>query len=76
MDNIGAFLFTTSKNIMSLGSKLYQLLTTSVNISFINDILSFFGSDLDLPNEISLMWILTGGSVAILLIFIILKVVL
>ena len=76
MDNIGLFLFNIANSIMNLGSKLYDVLTQSVNISFISKILEFFGADLELPSEISLMWILTGGSVAVLLILIILKVVL
>ena len=73
--NIGYFLLTIGKSILNLGDKLYKLLTQSVNISWINKILDFFKISLDLPNELSLMWILTGGSVAVILIFIIIKVV-
>lgn len=76
MDNPGLFIFNISKSILGLGEKLYQVLTQSVNISWVSKIVSFFGASLEIPNEISLFWILTGGSVAVLAILIIAKVVL
>lgn len=76
MDSPGMFIFNISKSILELGEKLYTILTTSVNISFVSKIVNFFGGSIDLPSEISLIWLLTGGSVVVIAILIIAKVVL
>jgi len=76
MDSPGMFIFNISKSILELGEKLYTILNTSVNISFVSKIVDFFGGSVNLPNEISLIWLLTGGSVIVLAILIIAKVVL
>lgn len=69
--NIGQFLFDTSKALMQLGQKLYDLWTTQISIKWVQSILSFFGASVDLPNTISLSWILTSASAALILILII-----
>lgn len=76
MESPGMFIFNISKSILELGEKLYTILNTSVNISFVSKIVDFFGGSVNLPNEISLIWLLTGGSVIVLAILIIVKVVL
>jgi len=76
MESPGMFIFNISKSILELGEKLYTILNTSVNISFVSKIVDFFGGSVNLPNEISLIWLLTGGSVVVLAILIIAKVVL
>lgn len=76
MESPGMFIFNISKSILELGEKLYTVLNTSVNISFVLKIVDFFGGSVNLPNEISLIWLLTGGSVIVLAILIIVKVVL
>lgn len=65
--NVGHFIFTIARSLMDLGSKLYDMFTTQVDISFINKILSFFGSNIDIPNTISLSYLLGGASVTLLL---------
>lgn len=76
MESPGMFIFNISKSILELGEKLYTILNTSVNISFVSKIVDFFGGSVNLPSEISLIWLLTGGSVVVLAILIIAKVVL
>lgn len=69
--NVGQFIFTISKALMDLGTKLYEVFTYPVNISFVSKILAFFGSDLGLPESISLSYILGGiGAVALLVLII------
>lgn len=76
MENIGLFLFNIGKSLLGLGDKLYAILTQSVNIAWVAKIVEFFGASLDIPSEISLIWILTGGGVVVIAILIIAKVVL
>ena len=76
MDNPGLFLFNIGKSLLGLGERLYSILTQSINIEFISKIVNFFGGSVELPSEISLIWILTGGGVIILALLIIIKVVL
>lgn len=72
--NIGDFMFDISKTLMGLGQKLYDLWTTTVSIKWVQNILSFFGASVDLPDSISLSWIFTSASAAVILIFIIYRV--
>lgn len=72
--NVGHFIFTIARSLMDLGTKLYELFTTQVDISFVNKILSFFGSSMDIPNTISLSYLLGGASVTLLLALIIYNV--
>lgn len=72
--NIGQFMFDIAKALMNLGSKLYELFTTSISIKWVQDILKFFGASLQLPNTISLYWILTSASAATILIIIIYRI--
>ena len=65
--NIGYFIFTISKNLMQLGTKLYDVFTTDVDISWVSKILSFFNSSVSLPETISLSYILGGISAIALL---------
>ena len=69
--NIGQFMFSISKTLMGLGQKLYDLWTTTISITWVKDILKFFGASVDLPSEISLSWILTSASATMILIIII-----
>ena len=72
--NIGYFMFNISKALMDLAQKLYDLWTTSISIKWIQSILSFFGASVDLPETISLSWILSGASAAVLLALIVYRI--
>lgn len=72
--NVGYFMFNIIKSIMDLGQKLYEIFTYEVDISFVTKTLRFFGSELDIPNTISLSYILGGASAVVLLVLIIYSV--
>lgn len=72
--NIGNFLFTTAQALMNLGSKLYDLFTTPISIKWVQSILSFFGASVELPESISLSWILGSASAAVILVLIVYRI--
>lgn len=72
--NIGNFLFITSQALMNLGSKLYDLFTTPISIKWVQSILNFFGASVDLPESISLSWILGSASAAVILVLIVYRI--
>lgn len=72
--NIGHFLFSISRKLMDLGQKLYELFTMEVDITWATKILSFFNSDISLPDSISFSYILGGISAVALLAIIIYNV--
>lgn len=67
MQNIGELLFEVSRAILGLGNRLLEIFTMEVNISWVKDIINFFGGNLNIPDTISLYYILTGGSAILLL---------
>ena len=69
--NVGYFMYSIMKTIMDLGNKLYDVFTHEVDISFVNKMMSFFGSELEIPNTISLSYIIGGASAIVLVILII-----
>lgn len=69
--NIGEFIFNIIKILKDLASKLYDVVNYQVNIEFINKIMSFFGSDLDIPNSISLLSIIGSLGAVTLVVLII-----
>lgn len=75
MQNFGLFLFNIGNSLVKLGSKLYEVFTIEVDIKFITKILNFFGASVDLPEYISLSYILTGASAIVLITLIIYKLV-
>jgi len=75
MNNFGGFLITIMQALLELPTKLYTALTTTVNISWVSKLLSFFGVDnLSLPNEISLIYILGGASGILILTLILYRI--
>lgn len=72
--NIGNFLFEISKALMGLGTKLYDVFTTSVSIKWVSNILSFFGASVELPETISLSWILSSAGAFVILALIIYRI--
>lgn len=73
--NIGSFIYSIINTLLDLGRKLYQLFTMQVSITWVRDILSFFGANIDgLPNEISLYWVLTSASALTILVLIIYRI--
>ena len=65
--NVGQFMFDITKSLMTVGQKLYDVFTTKVNISFIQNILKFFGAEYNLPESISLYWIITSAGATVIL---------
>jgi len=72
--NIGSLLYDISTYLLNLGSKLYEVFTTEVSIKWVKDLLNFFGTSVDIPNNISLYYILSGGSAIFLLAIIIYRI--
>lgn len=72
--NIGQFMFNISKALMGLGQKLYDLWTMEISISWVKSILKFFGASIDLPESISLSWILGSASAVIILVLIVYRI--
>ena len=72
--NIGYFMFNISKALMNLGQKLYDLWTMEISIEWVQKILSFFGASVELPNNISLSWILGSASAAVILVLIVYRI--
>lgn len=72
--NIGQFMFNISKALMGLGQKLYDLWTMEISISWVQSILNFFGASVDLPENISLSWILGSASAAVILVLIVYRI--
>ena len=72
--NIGYFMFNISKALMNLGQKLYDLWTMEISISWVQTILKFFGASVDLPENISLSWILGSASAAVILVLIVYRI--
>lgn len=72
--NVGYFMFNIIKSVMDLGQKLYDIFTYEVDISFVTKTLRFFGSELDIPETLSLSYILGGASAVVLLVLIIYSV--
>lgn len=71
MDNMGEFFFDITQYIIKLTSKIYNILNIQINISFVNRVLSFFGTNADIPNTISLLSIIsTLGATGLLAIII------
>lgn len=67
---------TALKGIYDFGVKLYEIVNYSVSIKWLKDILDFLGSDIDLPENISILGFLTTMSVipiAIIIIYSIFK---
>lgn len=74
MANVGYFMYSIMRMLMDLGSKLYEAFTHEVDISFINKIMNFFGSNLEIPDTISLSYIIGGASAVVLVVLIIYSV--
>ncbi len=73
---MGAFFYDISIGIMELSKKIVDMLSLQVNISFVNSILKFFGGNIELPTQISLLSIITtlgAGALLIILIYNIFK---
>lgn len=65
--NIGSFMFSIAKTLMNWGQKLYDLWNMTLPISWVKDILKFFGANVNLPNEIGLNWIFTTAGASLIL---------
>ena len=65
--NVGNFIFNIARNLMDLGSKLYDMFTYEVSISWVSKIMSFFGSSTALPETVSLSFLIGGASAVVLL---------
>lgn len=72
--NIGEFMFNIAQALMSLGQKLYDAFTADISIKWVQTILNFFGASVDLPDTISLYWILTSAGAGIILVLIVYRI--
>ena len=76
MSNLGTFMYNIIRLLVELPSKLYEALMYQVNIEWLNKIFKFFGSSLDIPENISLWAILGtlgGGTLIVIIIYNIFK---
>lgn len=71
MINVGYFFWDIGQLILSLGTKLFDLFTMDINISWVADIINAFGGSVNLPDNISLYWLLGSASAVTLLAIII-----
>ena len=71
MKNMGAFFYEITQYIINLTSTIYNILNIQINISFVSSVLSFFGSNAEIPTTISLLSIIsTLGATGLLAIII------
>lgn len=59
MQNMGSFFYEITQYIINLTSTIYNILNIQINISFVSSILSFFGSNAEIPTTISLLSIIS-----------------
>ena len=69
--NVGYMFYTICKAIIGLGQKLLDLFTMEVSIKWVKDVINFFGANVNIPDNISLYYLITGGSAILLLTIII-----
>ena len=67
MPNIFSFVFGIGKGLLDLGNKLYQAFTMQVNISWLSKVINTLGGDINLPETISLSYILLTASASLLI---------
>lgn len=72
--NIGQFMFNIANSLMQLGKKLYDVFTADISIKWVQTILNFFGAEFELPESISLYWILTSAGAGIIIALIVYRV--
>lgn len=68
--NIGTFLYTTSKALMNLGTKLYEAFTMEVSLGWLTKLLNTLGVQNELPEYISMGYILVSASAVLLVVMI------
>ena len=69
--NVGNLIFEIMQNFVGFTSKLYDVVNYQVDITWISKILSFFGANVDLPTNISLLGIIGSISAVALVVIII-----
>lgn len=69
--NIGYMFYEICQALLGLGQKLVDVFTAEISIKWVKNILNFFGGSVDLPDTISLLYIITGGSAILILTIII-----
>lgn len=73
--NLGLFLYNLGIAGIRLGSILKDTFNKEVSIGWISTVLNTFGASIELPETISLSYILTSASAALLITFIIYRLV-
>ena len=66
MENVGSFIYQVLRILVGLPSKIYEMLTYEVDISWLSKILGFFGAETNIPNTISLLALLGSISAVVL----------
>lgn len=73
---MGGLFYEISIGVMEMSKKIIDMLSMQINISFVNSVLRFFGGNIELPTQISLLSILTSlgaGALLVILIYNIFK---
>lgn len=65
--NIGLLFINIMQRLTELGNILYEIFTSNVDISWATKVLEFFGAKINLPSNISFMYIFTGASSVVIL---------
>lgn len=73
--NIGLFLYNLGMSGIRLGNVLKDTFNKEVSIGWVSTVLNTFGASVELPETISLSYILTSISAALLVTFIIYRLV-
>lgn len=73
--NIGLWIYNVSVAVVNLGSKLAEVFNKEISIKWISTVINYFGGDLGLPDTISLSYLLMSSSAALIITFIIYRLV-
>lgn len=69
--DISSIIVSLLEGITTLGQKIYDILTYSVNIKWVSDVMNFFGAELTIPNEVNLLGLIfTIGAIPLAVIII------
>lgn len=65
--NLGLLFINIMQRLTELGNTLYEVSIKNVDISWATKVLNFFGAEVNLPSNISFMYIFTGASSIVIL---------
>lgn len=73
--NLGLFVYNLGEWALNLANKLYEAFFLQVDIKWIQSVVNFFGASIEMPDKISLSYIIGGASATLLIALIIYRLV-